>query len=144
MSKLCPLLGHDDTRWTATKPLPGGDSTKADFERYPTAMHKKFPWIPQPQIYRYTQNYGTLINTIIGEASDLKGLGKHFGDDVYECELRYLVDTEWAKSAEDVLWRRSKLGLHLSDKKRNAIVQWFKTEPKSKKTVKTGKGNSGK
>ncbi|MEQ9345902.1 MAG: glycerol-3-phosphate dehydrogenase [Thalassospira sp.] len=144
MSKLCPLLGHDDTRWTATKPLPGGDIPDADFERYLTAMHNKFPWIPQSHIYRYVQNYGTLTNTIIGEASDLKGLGKHFGDDVYECELRYLVDAEWAKSAEDVLWRRSKLGLHLSDKTRNAIVQWFKTEPKSKNTVKAGEGNSGK
>ena len=144
MSKLCPLLGRDDTRWTANKPLPGGDIPDADFERYLTAMHKKFPWIPDAQIYRYVQNYGTLTHTIVGEASDLKGLGQHLGDDVYECELRYLVDHEWAKSAEDVLWRRSKLGLHLSDETRNAIIQWFKTEPKSKNTVKTGEGNAGK
>ena len=81
---------------------------------------------------------------IIGTAKDLKGLGKHFGDDVYECELRYLVDHEWARTADDILWRRSKLGLHLSDETRNAIVQWFKTEPTSKNTVKTGEGNSGK
>lgn len=144
MSKLCPLLGRNDTRWTANKPLPGGDIPDADFERYLTAMHKKFPWIPDAQIYRYVQNYGTLTLNIVGEASDLKGLGQHLGDDVYECELRYLVDHEWAKSAEDVLWRRSKLGLHLSDETRNAIVQWFKTEPKSKNTVKTGEGNTGK
>ncbi|MFV1850445.1 MAG: glycerol-3-phosphate dehydrogenase [Thalassospira sp.] len=144
MSKLCPLLGRDDTRWTANKPLPGGDIPDADFERYLTAMHKKFPWIPDAQIYRYVQNYGTLTLNLVGEASDLKGLGQHLGDDVYECELRYLVDHEWAKSAEDVLWRRSKLGLHLSEETRNAIVQWFKTEPKSKNTVKTGEGNTGK
>ncbi len=144
MSKLCPLLGRNDTRWTANKPLPGGDIPDADFERYLTAMHKKFPWIPDAQIYRYVQNYGTLTLNLVGEASDLKGLGQHLGDDVYECELRYLVDHEWAKSAEDVLWRRSKLGLHLSDETRNAIVQWFSTEPKSKNTVKTGEGNTGK
>ncbi|HAY50128.1 MAG TPA: glycerol-3-phosphate dehydrogenase, partial [Thalassospira sp.] len=144
MTKLCPLLGQKDTRWTATSALPGGDMPDADFERYLTAMHKKFPWIPDAQIYRYVQNYGTLTNRIIGDASDLQGLGRHLGDDVYECELRYLVDCEWAKTAQDVLWRRSKLGLHVSDETRNAIVQWFATEPKSRNTVKTGEGNSGK
>lgn len=144
MSKLCPLLGCDDTRWTATKPLPGGDIPNADFERYLAAMQQKFPWIPDAQLYRYVQNYGTLTNQIIGEAHDLTGLGKHFGDDVYECELRYLVDQEWARKADDVLWRRSKLGLHLSDETRNAIVQWFKAEPTLSNTVKTVEGNSGK
>jgi glycerol-3-phosphate dehydrogenase len=144
MSKLSPLLDRNDTRWTANSPLPGGDIPDADFGRYASAMHKKFPWIPHAQLYRYVQNYGTLANAIIGNATDLKGLGKHFGDDVYECELRYLVDHEWARTADDILWRRSKLGLHLSDETRNAIVQWFKSEPTSKNTVKTGEGNSGK
>lgn len=144
MSKLCPLLGCDDTRWTATKPLPGGDIPNADFEHYLAAMQQKFPWIPDAQLYRYVRNYGTITNQIIGEARDFAGLGKHFGDDVYECELRYLVDQEWARKADDVLWRRSKLGLHLSDETRNAIVQWFKAEPTLSNTVKTVEGNSGK
>ncbi|RCK29581.1 glycerol-3-phosphate dehydrogenase [Thalassospira lucentensis] len=143
MSKICPLLGHDDIRWTADKPLPGGDMPNADFDDYFAAMHKKFSWIPKPHIYRYVQNYGTLTKLIIDGASDLEGLGKHFGDDVYECELRYLVDREWARTVEDVLWRRSKLGLHLSDQTRDAITQWFDTELKSKNTVKAGEGNSG-
>lgn len=144
MSKLCPLLGRDDTRWTATKPLPGGDIPDADFEGYLAAMQDKFSWIPDAHLYRYVQNYGTLTNEMLGNAADIKGLGKHFGDDVYECELRYLVDAEWARTAEDVLWRRSKLGLHLAEDTCKAIAQWFKTEPQSKNAVKTGEGNSEK
>ena len=143
MSKICPLLGVDDTRWTAEKPLPGGDMPNGDFKPYFTAMQQKFPWIPHAQLYRYVQNYGTLTNQMIGNASDLSGLGQHLGDDVYECELRHLVDHEWVCTVEDALWRRSKLGLHVSDETRDAIFQWFNTELKSKNTVKAGEGYSG-
>jgi glycerol-3-phosphate dehydrogenase len=119
--------------------MPNGD-----FESYLAATQKKFPWIPAAQLYRYVRNYGTLTHTIIGDASDLSGLGTHLGDDIYECELRYLAAQEWARTADDVLWRRSKLGLHLSKDTQTAIAQWFATETKSNNAVKTGEGTNAK
>jgi glycerol-3-phosphate dehydrogenase len=62
--------------------------------------------------------YGTRISKVFGSASGLEDLGERFGDDVYEAEIRYLMAEEFARSAEDVLWRRSKLGLHLPRKRR--------------------------
>jgi len=144
MSKLSPYLGFADDRWTDSVPLPGGDMPNGDFESYLAATHKKFPWIPAAQLYRYVRNYGTLTHTIIGDASDLSGLGTHLGDDIYECELRYLAAQEWARTADDVLWRRSKLGLHLSKDTQTAIAQWFATETKSNNAVKTGEGTNAK
>ncbi|MCC9623843.1 glycerol-3-phosphate dehydrogenase [Thalassospira sp. MA62] len=143
LSKLCPLLGHADKPWTADQPLPGGDIANADFDQYFAAMHKKFSWIPKSQLYRYVQNYGTLTNQIIGDATDIAGLGQHLGNDVYECEMRYLTGKEWVIAPEDALWRRSKLGLHITDTTRTAISQWLAANAQSKKTVKAGEGNTG-
>ncbi len=75
--------------------------------------------------WRLARAYGTRADAILGEAIGLADLGRHFGGDLYEAELRYLRDTEFARLAEDVLWRRTKLGLHLPAATAAAIEQWF-------------------
>jgi glycerol-3-phosphate dehydrogenase len=101
--------------WTADKPLPGGDMPGADFELFLMKKRTQYPWMPAPLLTRYARSYGTRMDHFLDGASSLEHLGTHFGDQVYECEIHYLVRHEWARELDDILWRRSKLGLHVSD-----------------------------
>ena len=71
------------------------------------------------------RNYGTRADAIVADAESLDQLGTHFGADLYEAEVRYLVEREWAMTADDILWRRSKLGLHLSEEERGRLATWM-------------------
>ncbi|AUG55769.1 glycerol-3-phosphate dehydrogenase [Thalassospira marina] len=144
LAKLSPFLGNENPAWTSQAPLPGGDMPNADFDGYLAAMQQRFSWLPHAQLYRYVRNYGTLADRIIAGATDISGLGLHLGDDVYENELRYLMEQEWARSADDVLWRRSKLGLHVSKDTATAIANWFAKTDHSILTAPSGEGNDDK
>ncbi len=113
--------------WTATAPLPGGDIP--DFARFLWDASARFEWLPPEMLLRLARAYGTRLDQIIGEAESLAGLGRHFGGDLYEAELRYLVAHEFARTAEDALWRRSKLGLHLAPNAIAAVERWFAKNP---------------
>ena len=67
--------------------------------------------------------YGTRLKELIGDADRLEDLGRHYGAGLYEREVQWLVEREYARTAEDVLWRRSKLGLHLSDAEKKALAK---------------------
>ncbi len=126
---LTGALGTHARSWTACVPLPGGDIDQARFEPFATRFAANHPWLPAELARRYARAYGTRAARVIGEAKSLADLGHVFAPGLYESELRYLRDAEWAKRSEDVLWRRSKLGLHLSpdtlDAVRAGIDQWF-------------------
>jgi glycerol-3-phosphate dehydrogenase len=126
---LCRALGWSAGAWTAGVPLPGGDIAQARFEPFVEAFAKRYAWLPAPLARRYARAYGTRASRMIGDAMSLDGLGEAIAPVLYEAELRYLRDTEWATCAEDVLWRRSKLGLHVEagtmDAVTAAIDNWF-------------------
>jgi len=105
-----PIPGAD---WTAGAPLPGGDIADADFEAFLAAQRQARPWLPAELAYRYARNYGTRMARLLGAAQGLGDLGEDFGGGLYEAEVRYLVAQEFAATAEDILWRRTKLGLHV-------------------------------
>ena len=109
--------------WTADAPLPGGEM--ADFAAFLWQASARHPWLPPEMLLRLARAYGTRIDTIVGDATGLTELGRHFGGDFFEAELRYLAEHEFARSAEDVLWRRSKLGLHLAPDVAAAVADWF-------------------
>ena len=109
--------------WTKDAPLPGGDM--ADFEAFLRRAGERHSWLPPKLLRRLVRAYGTRIDRVIGTADGMDRLGEHFGGDLYEAELRYLAREEFAQSAEDVLWRRSKLGLHLPDAAASRIEAWF-------------------
>lgn len=109
--------------WTATAPLPGGEMR--DFAEFLWAASGRFPWLPPEMLQRLARAYGTRLDALIGEAGSLGELGAHFGGTLYEAELRYLVREEFARTAEDVLWRRSKLGLHLGPGSVAVVERWF-------------------
>ncbi len=118
-------LGITGPAWTAGVPLPGGDIPGADFERFLARLARRHPWLPPELARRYARAYGTRAERLLGGASGLADLGAPIGDGLYELELRYLAQYEWACTADDVLWRRSKLGLRASPDTRRRLGEWL-------------------
>jgi glycerol-3-phosphate dehydrogenase len=123
MKKLKPLLPHMSSASTHDKILPGGD-IDASFE---TQLTGTYPWLPQELAHRYTHHYGSRSQKILKNCESLQDLGPHFGHGLYEKEVRYLIDEEWACSAEDILWRRSKLGLCFTADEIAALDKYCRT-----------------
>ena len=116
VGKLMRLSGRVSGRWTAGEALIGGDFDGMGFDEYFARQRKLYPWLPVKILTRYLRNYGTRMDFILSDKEELSQLGKHYGDGIYQAEIDYLVTCEWAISAEDIIWRRSKLGLHISEK----------------------------
>lgn len=118
-------LGVTGQSWTADKPLPGGDIDPLAFDRFVAEQGAKRDWLPKPMVERLARAYGTRMDAILEGAQGTNDLGQHIGGDLYAAELDYLVEHEFARTAEDVLWRRSKLALHLSEDEQAKLVSWF-------------------
>lgn len=114
-------LTHDKP-WTGRVPLPGGDLPHHDFDFYARGVAAEWPWLPDDLRLRLARSYGTRMGDILGPARAITDLGAYYGDNWYEAELRYLVEYEWARTADDVLWRRSKQGLHITPETAAAIA----------------------
>jgi glycerol-3-phosphate dehydrogenase len=126
MEKLSPFFPKAGRAWTAAAHLPGGDIPGADFDRYLAGLKAARPWLPADLARRYARAYGTRVERFLDGAKSLADLGRAYGDDLYGAEVDYLIDQEWARSAEDILWRRSKLGLHLSAAAKSALAERFR------------------
>lgn len=98
--------------WTANVPLPGGDIANADFDAFTNELSQQYGWLNDVVLLDYARNYGTRIHTLLAGVSNMQELGTHFSGPLYQAEVDYLVNNEWARTAEDILWRRSKKGLH--------------------------------
>ncbi|PCE31673.1 glycerol-3-phosphate dehydrogenase [Burkholderia ubonensis] len=126
---LCRALGRDAAPWTAGAPLPGGDIADAKFDAFAAQFAARHPWLPAELARRYARAYGTRAERVVGNAKSLAELGAAIAPGIHEAELRYLRDVEWATRAQDVLWRRSKLGLHVApgtlDAVTAALDAWF-------------------
>lgn len=108
------VLGRRGKAWTAGVPLPGGDFPATGFEAEVAALKKAYPFLDRTLARRLTRLYGTRARRLLGLAKSTADLGRHFGADLYEAEIRYLVQQEWAHTADDILWRRTKRGLKLT------------------------------
>ena len=115
LAKLQPLLGFERRTWTHAQPLPGGDMEGGDFERFLDTLIARHGWLPPALARRYARAYGTRVERLLDGAAALGDLGEHLGDGLYEAEVDYLTRYEWAVTDEDILWRRSKLALHVRD-----------------------------
>jgi glycerol-3-phosphate dehydrogenase len=109
-----PPVARQKPGWTGRMPLPGGDFPMQGFEALVASAAERYPFMPPATLRRLFRAYGTRADAIIGDATGFAGLGPVLGADLTEAELRYLVAAEWARTAEDVVWRRSKLGLRLT------------------------------
>jgi len=102
------IVGGD----TRHRPLPGGDI--ADVAAFLAMVRRRWPFLDAPSAERLARAYGTRIAELLGDAAQLSDLGHGFGAGLSEREVDYLVHREWARSADDILWRRTKLGYRLS------------------------------
>ncbi|MCB9982287.1 MAG: glycerol-3-phosphate dehydrogenase [Rhodospirillales bacterium] len=132
MGRLLNLDHRYAPPWTSEVPLPGGDIAEGDRETFVRKQGQLYTWLPADLLARYVRSYGTRMERFLEGAEGLDDLGVHYGDGLYEAEMVYLIRYEWARTAEDILWRRSKLGLHVDE----ATVQALeKALPDLKKKV---------
>ena len=115
--------------WTRDASLPGGDLSDwigkaqrpdTDFLRFVQALALRHPLLPAPLCHRLARSYGSRVGTLLGDCA----LGAEVAPGLFEAELNYLHAYEWARTADDVLWRRTKLGLHLDALERAAVARW--------------------
>lgn len=121
VAKASPYLPEIGPTWTAGCPLPGGDFEPHDFDRQVTALVTRCPAIDTQMATRLFRHYGTCCNEMTAPVRTKEDLGINFGHDLYSFEVDYLIAREWAKSADDILWRRSRLGLFLSAEETAAL-----------------------
>ncbi len=117
LAKLTPYLPAPDglaAGWTADQALPGGNFPQDGFEAALDSLRRHYPFLASHTLRRLLRAYGTCAAELLGDATSAAGLGRDFGAGLTEAELRYLVRREWAQTAADVVWRRTKLGLRLS------------------------------
>ena len=128
MTTLKNVLDFTEQPWTEKATLPGGDIPNADFENFLNTVIQRYPWLPTQLAERYAHAYGTRIDILIDTAKNMTELGEDFGGGLYEAEVRYLMQYEWALTVEDILWRRSKLGLHVGNDTYQKLEKWLETE----------------
>jgi glycerol-3-phosphate dehydrogenase len=109
-----PAPGGLAAGWTGRHPLPGGDFAVDGYEALVAETRKRHPFLEDAHARRLVRAYGTRALVLLAGATSAADLGRVFGADLTEAELRYLASAEWATTAEDVVWRRSKLGLRLT------------------------------
>ncbi len=120
LDRLAPHLSYRRGRWTHTEALPGAPADPAAAR---AALSEQWPHLPAALLDALFRRHGTLAAQVLGGATTLESLGEDLGGGLYERELRWFVEHEWARCAEDVLWRRSKAGLHMSARRRARVAE---------------------
>ncbi|MGZ5736224.1 MAG: glycerol-3-phosphate dehydrogenase [Burkholderiales bacterium] len=113
LDKMTPWFPQIGKPWTAGATLPGGDMM-GGIEGYTQKLTQSHSMLPLELVRALVHRHGSLTPAVLGAAKCLDDLGEHFGGHLYASEVDYFMDAEWALDAEDVLWRRTKTGLHLS------------------------------
>ncbi len=115
LAALAPWFPAMPGPWTQGATLPGGDLRGSSLEQFTDARFRgDFPWLPAGLRHALARRHGALAYEVLNQCAALADLGEHYGADLYAREVDYFVEREWARSAEDVLWRRTKVGLHLN------------------------------
>jgi len=123
LAERLPMLAGDG--WTGSAPLPGGDFPVEGAGELKRRIGERYPFLDPAWADRLGRSYGTDTFGILGEATCLADCGRHFGHGLTEREVRHMLEREWALCAQDILWRRSKLGLRFSAAETDALDQWL-------------------
>jgi glycerol-3-phosphate dehydrogenase len=124
LEDLKPWLPGLAPGWTHASPLPGGDLGGQDFAAFLAALAAEYPFLPPRELRAFARRHGTLARTVLAGARRIEDLGEAFGAGLYRREVDYLIAQEWAHSAEDILWRRTKSGLLMSDAEQNRLRRY--------------------
>ena len=127
VGKLAPLLGADEEAWTAGAPLPGGAFPVTGVEAEVEALMAAYPFLDRRWALRLVRAYGTDAVALLGDATVPEDLGAHFGWNLYAREVDWLVAHEFARTADDILWRRSKIGLRLNEAEKSRLAAYLTT-----------------
>ena len=128
LERLKPFFPEMGAAWTAKAHLPGGDMANADFEQFLGDLKACYRWLTADLAKHYARLYGTRTHDLIGNAKSLEDLGAVFSPLFREREARFLIDNEWASTAEDLLERRTKHGLHMTQAERLAFAGWLERQ----------------
>ena len=124
VSKLTPFYPMSP-RFTAKAPLPGGDFAWQRFDAEVDSARERWRFLTEAQARRMVAAYGSRLAAILGDAKSQADLGAAFGDDLTAAEVRHLVTKEWARFPDDILWRRTKLGLTMPAADRDALTAFM-------------------
>ncbi|MBW6422461.1 glycerol-3-phosphate dehydrogenase [Rhizobium sp. XQZ8] len=129
LEKIAEAIGAKGQPWTAKSHLPGGDFAAQGYEAEVAKLMGKYPFVEERYARRLVRRYGTRAAVILGNATRMEDLGRHFGGGLYEAEVKYLIDREWAMGAEDVLWRRTKDGLRVTEEEAKYLEEYMAAIP---------------
>ena len=115
--------------WTRGAALPGGDFAIDDKDALVAALMGKYPHVSRRLMERLFHSYGTLTAKVLGDTQSKNDLGHYFGAGLYQREVEYLMANEWAMTTQDILWRRTKLGLGMSEVEIADLRSWLKDNP---------------
>jgi glycerol-3-phosphate dehydrogenase len=126
LEKIAEAIGAKGAPWTAKSKLPGGDFPATGYEQEVSQLESRYPFLAKRHARRLVRLYGTFAAKLLGDAKQISDLGKHFGADLYEAEVHWLKTQEWATRADDVLWRRTKLGLKLTPAEAGVLEDYMR------------------
>ncbi|MDM9618756.1 glycerol-3-phosphate dehydrogenase [Rhizobium sp. S96] len=129
LEKIAVAIGSKGAPWTAKSHLPGGDFPATAYEDEVRKLKGNYAFLADGHARRLVRRYGTKAAILLGQAQRIEDLGRCFGSDLYEAEVRYLIDHEWARHADDVLWRRTKEGLRLTKEQAGLLEEYIAALP---------------
>jgi glycerol-3-phosphate dehydrogenase len=121
MDSIESILGKRLPGWTSGAPLPGGDFPVDGFEALVGQLRKAHGWLDERTAHRLVRHYGTRAKDVLAGCSREADAGRSFGHGLSEAEVRYLIEQEWARTADDILFRRTKLGIRFDATQREAL-----------------------
>lgn len=125
LAEVDKLLQRNSASWTASAPLPGGDFLPRQRRGLERDLLGRYPFLTPAHAQRMIDNYGTLAGSVLGSAQGFSDLGERFGDTLSTREVDYLCQTEWARTADDILFRRTKLGLTMDGRAQRALAAYL-------------------
>ena len=123
LARLEPWFPHMGPPWSDSQPLPGGDFTT--LAGLVAELQQRHPGLPPAWLQQLARRHGNLAARVIGAAASVAALGQDFGGGLYQREVEYFIEQEWAQTAEDILWRRSKMGLSMTPAEQNSLTHWL-------------------
>jgi glycerol-3-phosphate dehydrogenase len=125
LERLSPWFPEATKPWTRGATLPGGDIPVEGFDGFVADLVAAWPHLPAPLLRRLARAYGTRTRDLLAGVVETSDLGLHFGAGLHAHEVEWLIHEEWARTADDVLWRRSKLGLRISPAQKDALARFI-------------------
>ena len=125
INQLQSFFPHMKNAWTANNYLPGGDLPQQNFEQFLSQIWQEYLWLDRKIISRYANQYGTRVHQLLKNCHKVSDMGISFGFGLFEQELIYLIEQEWAQTVDDILWRRTKLGLYFDEVNITSLHNWL-------------------